>query len=81
MPFALDLYTTADWGDGPTFQSGYIYSNTEQALNDGVELFHRWAAAGTPLDVLGFEVISQERDEWDSPVVEETFTARRLGLL
>ena len=79
MKFAIECHAAEDWAE-PEHSTGYVYG----CYDDAAWAAHDWirlqVESGMDPGYVGATVISDERDEWDNPVVEEDFTATQLGL-
>ncbi len=79
MRYAIDFYEGDDWGE-PADQTDYDYD-----LPDAICEITNWLLMeidrGSSPDLIGATLVSEDRDDNDEPLVEETFTPRNLGLV
>jgi hypothetical protein len=80
MMYAVEVYNTEDWGDGPIYDSNYKFRSLTECL---MEIRYRFQieidTSPTPLEWLGARIISLESDGVEEPLVEETISPRVLG--
>lgn len=79
MNYAIDFYKGDDWSE-PVDRTGYDYDLPWAICEISNWLLMHLDAGHSP-DFLGATLTSFDRDEHDEPLVEETFTARNLGLV
>lgn len=77
MKYAIEIYDGDDWGDGPEYESGYEFHSLNGAL---IEIRRRMSQFDCGTGWVGARVVSDFKDEWDSPLVEETLTPAAFGL-
>lgn len=80
MRYAVELYSTEDWGDGPDIETGYKFFSISSCLHYITHIFRKWIDEGCNPEWIGARIISAESSpEYDEPLVEETISPYTLG--